>query len=127
MIVSGSSLIEAAMVLRPTGSTTIFLDDGTQDAAIDIVQAEDVHIQQIEGLLGNRTVDDTAGAHLGVIAHPAQQAQGNARCAAAAAGDLIHAVRLDLHTQHAGSPAHDSLHGRLIVVIQAVDSAKTRP
>ena len=53
MIVSGSSLIEAAIVLNPTGPPAIFLDHRAQHPPVDIIQTAMVHIHQIQRLAGN--------------------------------------------------------------------------
>ena len=68
--------------------------------------------------------DGAVGAHLGEVAHPAQQAQRDTRRAAAAAGDLGDAVGRDRHLQQAGGAAHDLLHRRQLVEVEAVDRAE---
>jgi hypothetical protein len=60
-----------------------------------------VHVQHGQRRVGHRGGDAAVGAHLGVVAHPAQQAVGDARRAAGAAGDLEGAGVVDLHVEQA--------------------------
>src|SRR5690606_8545243 len=43
-------------------------DDGVEHATVEIVQAQLVYLQQIEGLQGDLAVDGPFGAHLGKVA-----------------------------------------------------------
>ena len=81
--------MEAAMVLTPTGPPPIFLQHRHHDLLIDLVQAEAIHFQQIERGLRHAQSDVSFGANLRIIANAPQQAVGDARRAAAAAGDLF--------------------------------------
>src|SRR3984893_17290996 len=65
------------------------VDDGGEDRAVHPVKAAGVDLQQLE-----RADRDFAGhrsgfVDLGEVAHPAQQAVGDARCPACAARDLV--------------------------------------
>src|SRR5436853_1175648 len=52
-------------------AAVVVLDEGAQDLAIQVVEAELVHLQQDEGLLGGVEVDLLRPRHLGEVAHPA--------------------------------------------------------
>src|SRR5690606_32066563 len=69
-------------------------------------------------------VDAPAGPDLGVVTHPAQQAVGDARRAARAAGDLAGAIRFAVDAQDPRRTAHDP--GQLLgrVELQALDDAE---
>ena len=84
-IASGSSLIAAASALTPDRAAAELLDDGEQEPAVDLVEAVRVDLEQGEGVPGDRGGDRAVRAHLGEVAHAAQQAVGDARRAAAAA------------------------------------------
>lgn len=66
-------------IIEPYRSTEELIQYGQQQLAIHIVEALLIHIQHIEGLSGHLGTDMAIGADLGVIAHPAQQAVGDAR------------------------------------------------
>ena len=76
------------------------LDDRRQELAIERVEALAVDLQQIERRVGDRFVDAAVGAHLRVVAHPAQQAVGDARRAARALRDAPRAALIDRHLQN---------------------------
>ena len=64
------------------------LDDRAQQLAVDLVEAVLVDLEQLERRVRDVERDRAVGAHLRVVAHAAQQAVGDARRAARAAGDL---------------------------------------
>ncbi len=73
---------------------------------------EGVEALAVDLELQQRPVGDLGGDHLrlghgGEVAHPAQQAAGDARRAARAARDLGRTVRADGHLEHAGAAGDD--------------------
>ena len=59
----------------------------------EAVEPELVDVVEREGVARDGAGDDAVGAHLGEVAHAAQQPVGDARGAARAARDLLRAVR----------------------------------
>ena len=64
------------------------LDDGEEEAPVDLVEAVGVDLEEGEGVAGDGGGDGALGPDLGEVAHPAQEAVGDAGGPAAAAGDL---------------------------------------
>ncbi len=85
--------------IQPHRPAVVFFDDRFQDAAVHVIQAERVHLQQVERFPGNLRCDDPICAHLGKIAHAPQEAQGHARRSACPASDLFHAAWLHVDIQ----------------------------
>ncbi|MNM72336.1 hypothetical protein D3C81_840270 [compost metagenome] len=67
-----------------------------------MVETALVDIQQVQRQVGHGLGDLTLAAHFGVIAHPAQQAIGDAWRATGASGDLEGALIFDDQAQDAG-------------------------
>ena len=63
----------------PTGRPSNVSASAAQDLAVQLLQAERVHLQQLERLLRHRPVDARCAPDLGDVAHPPQQAVGDAR------------------------------------------------
>src|ERR1700690_3590897 len=76
-------------------ATVVFFDDGAKQAAVELVEAVGVDFEQLEGGDGRGAVDLAGGANLGIVADAAQEAVGDAGCAAGAHGDLGGAVVVD--------------------------------
>ncbi len=72
-------------------------------------------------------LDHPIRAHLGEIAHTPQQAQRNTRGPACPPGDLGDPVLVRLHFQHLRGAFDDHPHSRLVVIIQAIHRAESRP
>ena len=91
---------------------------------VHVVQAAGIHLEQGQGLIGQFPGDDPVGAHLGVVAHPAQQAVGDPRGAAGAAGDLLGPRVLQDDPQDPCRAADDG--GQVLhpVELQALDDAE---
>ena len=85
------------------------LDDREQQLAVDLVEAVGVDLEQRQRVVGHRRGDGAVGAHLGEVAHAAQQAVRDARRAAAAAGDLAGAVVVDRDAEDAGGAGDDEV------------------
>ena len=69
-------------------------------------------------------VDDAVAAHLGEVAHPAQQPVGDAGGAPGPAGDLRGARRVDGDAEDAGGPHDDGLEVGGLVVVEPGDEAE---
>src|SRR6185369_3368127 len=70
-------------------SAAVFFEHCQHDLLVDFVEAEAVYFQQIQRLIGYVEIHVPVGTHLRVITDAAQQAIGDARSAAAAAGDFF--------------------------------------
>ena len=84
-------------VLQTDGAAREFLDHGEEQLAVHDVEPERVDIEHLERGFGDALRDAAVGFHLGVIAHAAQQAVGDARRAARAAGDLARTFVVQWH------------------------------
>ena len=73
----------------------IFLDDGEQQATIDLIEALFIHFQHLQLGLGGGEIDLAGAAHLRIVAHAPQQAIGDARRAPRPAGNLYRARSVD--------------------------------
>ena len=94
----------AARVSRPTRTAAVVLDDGPQHPPVDGVQPQVVDLQRAQGLVRHILGDDAVGLHLGEVPDPAQHPVGDPGRAPAAAGDLIGALRHDVHVKMAAGP-----------------------
>ena len=74
------------------------LDDGGEELAVEVVEALTVYLEQIERCICNRLLDAAIGAHLGVVAHAAQQSIRDPRRAARALRDAARAAGVDADT-----------------------------
>src|SRR5438067_11917689 len=83
------------------------LDDRRQDLAVDLVQAEAVNLHLVQGAPRHLARDAPVVLHLGVVAHAAEQAVGDARRAARAPRYLARARSLYLHAQNLGGAVDD--------------------
>src|SRR5688572_17557698 len=105
-------------------TATILLDDRAQDLAVDLVEAVLVHLQQTERPPRRLGADGVVARHLREVAHPAQQAVGDARRAAAAARDLLGAVLVDGDPQQLRRAPDDGRQVPGLVEVEAVDDAE---
>ncbi|MNY52829.1 hypothetical protein D3C86_1885380 [compost metagenome] len=83
-----------------------------------------VDIQQVQCQICDRLGDLPLATHFGIIAHPAQQAVGNARRAPGTSGDLEGALVLDRQAQNATRTADDGRQVFGVVELQALDDTK---
>ena len=74
--------------LEADGATSELRADRSQNLAIHRVEAECIHLESNERLVGEGRCDDAVPLHLGEVADAAQQAVCDARRAPAAARDL---------------------------------------
>ena len=83
------------------------LGEPAEDLAVELLQAERVHLQQLQRLLGDGAVHAGDAPHLGDVADPAQQAVGDPRRPPRALGQDGGAVVVDVDVEQAGGPADD--------------------
>jgi DNA polymerase III delta prime subunit len=81
-------------------------------------------VEHGQGAAGDVTGDATVALDVGEVAHPAQQAVGDAGGAAAAARDFERPVRVDGCVQQAGAAHHDALQLGRGVELQPRDDAE---
>ena len=103
------------------------LDDGREDLAVDVVEAEGVDLHHVQGPLGFFGGDDAVALDVDIVADAAQQAVGDARRAAGPQGDLAGPGVIDLDLEDPGRPLDDLLQVLVLVVVEAVDDAETFP
>ncbi len=113
--------------VQPHRAAVIFFDNGFQHATIDLVQAQRIDLQQVQRAGSDFPRYDALAAHLGKIAHTAQETQGNTRRTACPPSYLGDTVRFGFYLKHGRCPLHDGLHGCLVIVVQAVDHPETGP
>ena len=70
-----------------------------------MIEAMLVHIQQVQGQVRHRLGDVALGAHLGKVAHAAQQAVGDSRRATSASSDFKGAFRVQGQAEDTRRPA----------------------
>ena len=102
--------------IQPHRTSGIVLNDGGEDAAVDAVQAEVIHLQPFQRLGGDLRGDDPAALHLGKVPDPLQKAVGDAGGAAAAAGQLHGSLGLTGDAEDPGRPGDDL--GKLLRGVQ---------
>jgi len=74
--------------LEPHRAAAVVLDGGDQEAAVELVEAEGVHLQPLEAVPRGLERDARLLAGVGEVPHAAQQPVGDARCAPRALRDL---------------------------------------
>src|SRR6185503_12823472 len=105
-------------------SAAELVDDGLQELPIHHIQARDVDVEHAQARVGYFASDAALRFHFGVVAHPAQQAVGDARRAARAAGDFARPGAFDFDFEQARRTLDDAreLVGR--IELEARDDAE---
>src|SRR3569832_1792561 len=103
-MVPRSSPMAAAKLSLPAGE---LIDEGEQQLAVHHVEAFAVDVEHVPRPLGPRAAAAAPGFDLGVITHAPQQAVGDARRAARAAGDFSGALTLHGEIQYRRGTLHD--------------------
>ena len=93
--------------VQPHRAAAVVFDDGAEHTAVHIVQAQGIHLQRQQRLVGHVLGDDAVGHHLGKVADTAQHTVGDAGRAAGAPGDLHSAAGLDGNVQNTGAARDD--------------------
>ncbi len=132
IVLSGNlTLVEQHEAVLQHGFAALSVGDegGREVALVELhtfgdVQPDRVHVEHAQGVVGHAAGDAAVGAYLGVVPNPAQQAVGNARRAARAAGDLVGAIFGDVGAQQPGRAQHDALKLVGLVELQPRDNAE---
>ena len=125
-IASRSSLSAAARLPTPDRPAAELLDDRQQQPAVDLVESVPVHLEHLQRPSATSLRDAAVGAHLRVVAHPAQQPVRHARRAARARGHLRGRLALDRHAEDARRPQHDLLDVLLGVEVEPQHDPEAR-
>jgi hypothetical protein len=90
--------------------------------AVHLVEPGLVHVERIEGEVRELARDPAVAVDLGEVAGPAEEAVGDARGAAAAPGELVRSLLVDVDADEAGA-AEDDLAEEVggVVVVPEVD------
>src|SRR5580693_8991164 len=83
--------------------------DHVEITPIHLVEPNDVDVEQLERAVGERARHALCAFDNGEIAHPPQQAPGDARRAARTLGDLIGAVISKSESNHSGAARDNAL------------------
>ena len=110
---------------EPDRPAAELLDDAAQELAVEPLEAGAVDLEQRERLLGDLRRDDALVAHLGDVAHAAQDAVRDARRAARAAGDELGGVLVDLDAEDPRRAAHDRRELVGVVEVEAERQARS--
>ena len=106
------------------GASVVFFDDGAEEAAVELVEAVGVDFEHFEGGHGGGTVDLSLGADFGVVADAAEEAVGDAGCAARAHGDLGGVVAVDGNSEDFGGAFDDPAEFIVGVELEAEEDAE---
>ncbi len=88
-----------ARVDSPTGPAVELVEDEIEDLAVDPVETFVVHLEEMQGLQSDVAGDAALMTDLGEVAHPPQQAVGDARRTARAQSQLVCTLSVDAHRQ----------------------------
>src|SRR5690606_21543993 len=107
-------------VRQPGRAAAELLDERQQDAGVHVVEAVFVHVERIEGAVGDLRRDTAVALDLREVARAAEQTVGDARRTPAAARDLEGALRRDLYAHDPCRAKDDLLEqvGRVVVVAE---------
>ena len=112
---------ERAEADRPAG---IFIEQRDHEVAVDFVEAVFIDAEHVQRFLSDFAGDAAGGADFGKIAGAAQKAIGDARRAAATAGDFFGAGIVHLDIQNFGGAVEDDEQIFRLVEIEAMDDAE---
>jgi hypothetical protein len=112
---------------EPHRATLVLGDERFEQAAVHLVQAALVDLEEPERLARHRQGDAAVGLDERHVAHPAQQAVGDPRRAARPAGDLERRVVRDLDVQDPRRAPDDRRQVLAPVVVEAQGHAEARP
>ena len=106
--------MDAARVSTPHRTAVELAGNGGEEVAVYGVEALVVHLQHGEGGVGNAGGDVAVAAHFGIVAHPPQQAIGDAWGAARAPRHLVSTLGVRGRTHLGGGGRDDArelIHG----------------
>ena len=93
---------------EPDRAAPELADERLEHRAVEAVESERVDVVDGQRSLRRSPVDDAGAAHLGEVAHPAQQPVGDSRRPPRASGDLDGTVGLERHARAAQPTAPGS-------------------
>src|SRR2546426_12206264 len=99
----------------------VVVDDRAEETPVEAVEAARLHALAVEGAARDVLGHAAVALHLGVVAHPAEQAVRDARRSAGAARDLGRAVWLDPRVQDHRGAVHDPGELGLRVKVQMME------
>ena len=98
-IVSASSPTDTARVFKPDRSAVEPGEHDLHHRAVEAIEAELVDVVELERRVAPRRGPRRAPCTSAIVAHPTQQPVGDARCAAAAPGDLGERLAVDVEAE----------------------------
>ena len=98
---------------------------GQEQVTVKLVEPSFVDFETIKGVARDLCIDDALTQRSTVIAHAVEQAVGDTRRAARAAGDEARTVRLDGYIEMAGVDINDLRQLISGIKLQALDDAET--
>ena len=101
------------------------LAERAEDRPVDLVEPDAVDPEHGQPLARGRRVDRPVAAHLGEVAHPAQQAVGDAGRAPGTTGDLPRPLGVDRDVEDSRGPEDDRLQLGGVVVVEAGDQTRS--
>ena len=102
------------------------VDDGSQQLAIDLVEAVIVDLEQLQRRARDLGVDPAVGADLRIVAHAPQEAVRDARRAARPARQFVRGFGVDRHVENPRRTADDLLDVAVVVEVEPMDDAEPR-
>src|SRR6266566_3047757 len=107
--------------IQANGTATELLDNGEQEIAVGLIEADLVDFQRIQGRSGYIPGNDAVGFYLSVVTHAPEQAVDDTRSTACAACDLLDAVHLGWYFQDARWAEQNLFECGLVIVFQAIN------
>src|SRR5712692_2490000 len=107
--------------VQADGAAVEFLDDGQQQVAVGLVEADVIDFQRVQGCHRYLARDYAVGSHLGVVAHALKQAVDDTRGAACPARDFFDALLVGRDFEDARRTSQDLFERGSFVVFHAVD------
>src|SRR5216684_584513 len=108
------------------GAAAVFVEQGEHEVAVDFVEAAFVDAEHGESFLRDGAGDAAGGAHFSKIAGAAQQAVGDARRSAAAAGNFFGAAFVHFDSENFRGAMQDDQQILGLVKIEAMHDAEAR-
>ncbi len=116
-----------SQAVQPDRAAVEFVDDGVEQLAVHDVQAGRVNVQHGQGAVRDVLGDLAARLDLGIVAHAAQQAVGDARRAARALRNLQCAAFVNLGIEQTGAALDNGAQLGGGIELQAGNDAEAVP
>jgi hypothetical protein len=108
------------------GTTSIFIEQGDHEVAVDFVEAVFIDAEHVQGFTGDFAGDAATCAHFGEITRASKKAIGDARRSTAASGDFFSTSIVHLNVQNFGGAVEDDEQIFRFVKIEAMHNAEAR-